>query len=164
MANPFEILWSDGSGNPITNAWFPVGFPGTSSEAKGIQMTTNAISLQTFESLQDVQLFLTGDADSLEIVQNQWPVISSTNTGLNGGYDISFDNGQTYTRFTPTAGLVSNPSTWITVPATAIGSGAIDGQLSAFDTAHFLLRVVVPPSATNFQVFNVVLSANFNIL
>lgn len=165
MANPFQLLWYDGSGNILPSARFPIAFPGVTSPPQLIQLRTNAIALQTYETLQSMAFFLVGDSDDINIVQNIWPSLgNSSQVGLNGGYDISFDSGRTFVRFDSTHGLLSDPSSWIPMPAKAIGSQGLDGVLGAFDTAHLILRVVVPPGATQYQSFNMKLGVSFDIV
>lgn len=165
MADPFQIIWLDGSGNPLPAAVFPIQFPGTTTPPQLVQMRTNAAHLQTYETLEGVAFFLVGDTDDLNIVQNVWPTLGgSSQSGLNGGYEISFDSGRTFVRFDATHGVQSDKSTWITLPAEAIGSQGIIGTLGAFDTAHLIVRAVVPPGATDFRSFAIQLGAGFDII
>lgn len=165
MSTPFQLIWSDVSNNILTTSGFPIGFPGTSSQAQQLQVKSNASSLQTFETLKNVALFLTGDAADVNVVQNIWPFLGGiSKPELNGGYDISFDFGRTYVRFDSTHGLEADPNTWINLPAESIGSQGADGTLGAFDTAHLLVRVVVPPGAIQFQLLNVSLGIDFDVI
>lgn len=165
MADPFIIVWLDGSGNPLPAAVFPIGFPGTTTPAQLVQMRTNAVHLQTYETLEGIAFFLVGDATDINIVQNIWPTLgSASQSGLNGGYEMSFDNGRTYIRFDATHGVQSDSTTWIQLPKEAIGSQGIDGVLGAFDTAHLIVRAVVPPGATQYQSFNIQLGLGFDVI
>ncbi len=162
---PFQLIWTDESNNVLTEQAFPIGFPGTTSVPEQLQVHTNAATLQTYETLTGVKFFLTGDADDLNIIQNIWPSLGgSTRPELNGGLDISFDFGQTYTRFDSTHGLETDPSSWIPLPAEAVGAQGTDETLDAFSTAHFILRYVIPPGATQFEKFDIRLALDFDII
>jgi hypothetical protein len=162
---PFQLIWSNSFNVPITAAGFPVSFPGTTSTAQLLEVATNAITLQTYESLVQVGFFLVGDADDINTVQFVWPTLGgATKPQLNGGVDISFDSGQTYTRFDPTHGVQSNPSTWIPLPAISVGAQGTDETIGAFDISHFIVRYVIPPGATQFGILNISLGLGFDIL
>lgn len=153
-----DDAWVDGA---LT---FPVTFPGRFSEAKKVTLRSSARDSNTLETLTNVKLFLTGDPDDINIVQQDWPTVDITHPELNGGLEISFDDGRTYTRFSATAGLQSNSATWITLPAEAVGLNGLDGQLGPFDQAHMLLRYKIPPGADQFRIFDVRLGASFDIV
>lgn len=162
---PFQIIWSDVANNVLTQSWFQIGFPNTSSLPQQLQVRSNAAALRTFETLTGVKLYLTGNPVDLNVVQNIWPTLGGvTRPELNGGYDISFDFGRTYIRFDSTHGLESNPGTWITLPVEAIGQQGTAGVLGAFDAAHLVVRVVVPPGAVDFRKLDVQLTMDFDIL
>lgn len=168
---PFQVFWTDASGNeikgpdnPTGTYMFPVVFPGTSSLATQIQMRTNARDLQSYETVQNVSFYLSGNATDVNTVQNVWPVISSSQSQLNGGFDISFDFGRTYIRFNNTTGVLGDPSSWILLPAEAIGSQGVDGQLGAFDSATMIIRLVIPPSATEYKILNIELGVDFDVI
>jgi hypothetical protein len=165
MSIPFQIVWSDVSNNILTAEAFPINFPGQSTTPAQLQVRSNAVTLQTYETLVGVKFFLTGDPDDINIVQNIWTTIGgSTRPELNGGVDISFDFGQTYIRFDITHGLESAPSTWIPLPAEAVGAQGADQTLGAFDTAHIIIRYVIPPGATQYEKFDIRLGIDFDIL
>jgi len=165
MSTPFEIIWTDVSNNVLGVSWFPIGYPATISMPQQLQAHTNAATLQTFETLENVKFFLTGDPDSVDIVQNIWPTLGgSSRPDLNGGYDISFDYGRTYIRFDSTHGVEGSPATWISLPAEAVGAQGADGTLGAFDTAHFIVRVVIPPGADQYGELNISLGIDFDII
>lgn len=162
---PFQLIWSDVSNNVLTSSFFPVSFPGTSSPPLQLQVRSNAIDLGTFETLTGVKFYLTGNASDINIVQNIWTTLgSSTRPELNGGVDISFDFGTTFTRFDINNGVQSNPSTWISLPAEAVGQQGSDNTLGPFDTAHLLIRIVVPPGATQFKKLDIKLALGFDII
>jgi hypothetical protein len=165
MSVPFQLLWTDASNNVLPIDWFPISFPGTVSSPIQVQVRSNAGALQTYETLTNVKFFLTGDPDDVNTVQNIWPFLGSVSKPeLNGGYEISFDFGRTYTRFSTTMGLETDPSTWIPLPVEAVGSQGTDQTLGAFDTAHLIVRVVVPPGATQFKALDIRLGLDFDII
>lgn len=165
MSIPFQLIWTDVSGNNLSQSWFPIGFPNTSSPSQQLQVKSNAITLGTFETLTNVKVFLTGNGDDLQAVQNEWPVLGGAiKPELNGGYDVSFDFGRTYTRFDSQHGLETDPNTWITLPQQAIGVQGVDGVLGAFDIAHLLVRVIVPPGATEYRKLDIRLALDFDII
>jgi hypothetical protein len=169
--SPFYLIWQyndavirgqqDGSwvDGELT---FPVSFPGEYSSALRVTLRSSARDTGTFETLQGLKLYLQGS--DAAVVQQQWPVISADRPELNGGFEISFDNGRTYTRFDATHGLESNVSTWLTVPASAIGLDGQNGILGPFDQAHFLVRYRIPPTATLFGKLDIRLAAGFDIV
>src|SRR5271166_5163027 len=126
MSVPVQLIWSDVSNNILSTATFAIGFPGTTSAPYQLQVRSNAADLQTFETLVNCKFFLTGDPNDINTVQGIWPTLGGvTKPELNGGVDISFDFGQTYTRFSLTQGLESNPSTWVPLPSTAVGTQGV---------------------------------------
>jgi hypothetical protein len=148
--------WADGA---LT---FPVSFPGRYSDALLITLRSSARDSHTFETLNNVKLFLLGS--DVPVVQKQWPVLDATRPEMNGGFEISFDNGRNYIRFDANNGLETNPATWITIPASAIGLDGADGILGPFDQAHFLVRYKVPPQVTLFKVLDIRLAASFDVV
>lgn len=162
---PFQIVWSDVSNNILTQQWFPIGFPGTVSPPQQLQVRSNAADLQTFETLTGVKFYLTGDPDDVNAVQNIWPTLGGANKPeLNGGFEISFDFGRTYTRFNQETGLQSDPSTWIPMPVEAVGTQGSAETLGAFDTAHLIVRYIIPPGAVQFQKLDIRLALDFDII
>lgn len=165
MSTPFQLIWSDVSNNILTTQAFPIGFPGTVSIPHLLQVRSNAAALQTFETLTGVRFFLTGDPNDINTVQNIWPSLGGpSKPELNGGVDISFDFGQTYIRFDATNGVENEPSTWILLPIEAVGAQGAAQTLGAFDTAHLILRYIVPPGAAQFKKLDVRLAMDFDIL
>ncbi|HVI40920.1 MAG TPA: hypothetical protein VM577_09690, partial [Anaerovoracaceae bacterium] len=157
--------WKDVSNNVLEQAWFPIGFPNTTSKPQQLQVSSNAASLQTFETLTDVKLFLTGNTDDLQVVQSVWPNLGGpTRPELNGGYEISFDFGRTFIRFDTSHGLESDPLTWIPLPVEAVGVQGRAGTLGAFDAAHLIVRVIVPPGAVDYRKLDVKLAMDFDII
>lgn len=162
---PFQLIWTDASNNTLTQATFPISFPGVITPPQQLQVHSNAAALQTFETLIDVKFYLTGTAADVNTVQNVWTTLGPANQPqLNGGYDISFDYGQTYSRFNATTGVQSKPLTWIPLPAKAVGIQGANQTLGAFDIAHLMIRMVIPPGITQFQKMDVRLGMDFDII
>lgn len=165
MSTPFQLVWSDVSNNILTQKWFPISFPATTSIPQQLQVRSNASTLQTFETLTGVKFFLTGDPTDVDTVQNIWPNLGDINKPeLNGGVEISFDFGRTYTRFDQTHGLESSPATWISLPVEAVGTQGAFETLGAFDTAHLIVRYVIPPGAIQFKSLDIRLALDFDII
>lgn len=162
---PFSIIWTDVSGNVLPSASFPIAFPGTHSPPQQLQVSSNATALQTFETLIGVRFFLTGDANDVNIVQNLWPSMGGpSQPHLNGGYDVSFDFGSSYVRFDSTNGVEANPTSWIPLPVEAVGAQGIAQTLGAFDVAHLIIRVIIPPGAIQYKKLDIRLGIDFDII
>jgi hypothetical protein len=73
-------------------------------------------------------------------------------------------NGLTWNRFSNTVGLQSTPSTWLPLPQEAVGSVGTAGQIGAFDTAHMLVRYVIPPSVSLTKVLDVQLQVDCDVV
>ena len=131
---------------------FEVTTPGTLTEPITLVFYTDGDI--PVSNLINIKLYLNGDPTSLDILTNQWPYIQLDRPDLNGGLEISTDQGRTFTRFNQTYGYLSNPTTWITLPATATAYSTEDGVLSSIDTGTIQLRLVIPPGATQFMKFN----------
>ncbi len=165
MSVPFQLVWSDVSNNILTQQWFPIGFPATTSQPQQLQVRSNAAALSTFETLTGVTFFLTGDPIDVDTVQNIWPTLGGlTKPELNGGLDISFDFGRTYIRFDSTHGVEGIPNTWIPMPIEAVGSQGAAETLGAFDTAHLIVRYVIPPGAIQYKQLDIRLALDFDII
>lgn len=165
MPTPFKLIWSDISNNILSAGFFPVAFPGIVNQPQQLQVQSNASALQTFNTLVNVKFFVTGNPDDVNVVQNIWPTLGgTTKPELNGGLDISFDFGRTYIRFDPKNGVESKPKTWIPLPAEAIGTSGADQTIGAFDTAHLIVRYIIPPGANQYKKFNIQLALDFDIL
>lgn len=153
--------WVDG------NLAFPVGFPGQQNTTQTVVLSSSAGSEGTLETLNNVRLYLTGDLGDLAIVQGLWPALgdaySPPRPEMNGGFDISFD-GSNYIRFSTLVGLASDPTTWLTVPAVAIGQNGADGVLGPYSTATMFLRYVIPPTVTTYKTFNIQLAVDMDIV
>ena len=174
--NPSYFVWSQ-NGTMLrgyaNGSWvegslvFPVGFPGTVGTPQVLTLQSSASAQGSLETFKNVRFYLTGDPDDLALVQGLWPVLgnaySPARADLNGGFEISFD-GSNYTRFSNTVGLQSDPSTWLTLPAIAIGSNGADGVLGAYDTAQIFVRYNVPSVANIFKIFNIQLAVDADIV
>jgi hypothetical protein len=175
---PFYLIWKqngiiltgkDNSGNYINNASvFDINYPGNISEPQVLTVSSSAQTEQTFNTLKNVGIYLTGDPVSLEIVQQLWPTLGNgfvpVRTDLNGGFQISFDGGRNYTTFDPSTGVEGSPDTYIPLPGLAVGINGEDGTLGAFDTATFIVRILIPPGAVEYQQLKIALALDFNIL
>ena len=171
---PFYLVWGQNSAQLKGydgQQWvegqlaFPVSFPGDTTDPQFITLQSSAAKNQTFETLIGVGFYLIG-ADA-PMVQTQWPYLgngySPARPSLNGGFEISFDGGQSWTRFTTSVGWQQNRSTWIPLPQIAIGSVGLAGQLSPYDVAHLAVRYVLPPNLSLNKVLDVQLAVGFEI-
>ena len=145
---------------------FPITFPGRITEALPLRLRSSAWDIQSLQILTNVRLYLTGAG--VPIVQELWPTYGDAYTParpeLNGGFELSFDSGRTWTRFSKTVGHQDDPATWVVVPACAIGLDGQDGVLGPFDQARLLARYVIPPQADQFQVFDIRLAVDVDII
>jgi hypothetical protein len=175
MAKPFYLIWQEGTtvleGYDGAN-WidgqltFPIVFPGVTTTLLALSLSSSASVNLTFETLINVAFYLTGsDAPT---VQGEWPYITdaygNATASVTGGVEISFDNGLTWNRFSNTVGLESTPSTWLPLPQEAVGSVGTAGQIGAFDTAHMLVRYVIPPSVSLTKVLDVQLQVDCDVV
>jgi hypothetical protein len=175
----FYVIWQQNGVllqgvNPIGGSWtanplvFPVSFPGQVSIPQSATLRSSARDTNTLETLVGVKVYLTGLAADIAIVQSQWPYLGNAFTParpeLNGGVEISFDQGRSYTRFSNEVGLEATPSTWITLPAISVGLNGIAGQLGPFDQAHMLVRFNIPQGATLYKVPDIRIAADFDII
>ena len=177
MASSFYLIWQKGDkiirGNDGTD-WvdgsltFPIAFPGKDSDTIPVTLHTSARDTQTFETLIGVKLYLTGSQADISLVQQQWPYMgnaySPIRPELNGGFEISFNGGRSFQRFSKEVGNEAEPASWVPLAAEAVGANGIDGQLGPFDVAYLLVRYRLPPQISSFRVFNVQLAADFDIV
>lgn len=166
MAPGFFLIWSRNfsvlvgkNGNEFLQkpAIHGISFPGNSTNPISINVKSSASQNHTFETLKNVQLYITGPASQIKTIQLDWPA-------LGGGLQISFDEGKTYNTFTTTYGYYADSSTWVTLPAIAVGLNGIAGTLGPFDSASMLLRYVIPEGATQLSVFELALTADFDVI
>jgi hypothetical protein len=175
MANPFYLIWQEGStvlegysnGDWIDGQLtFPIVFPGVTTPAQALSLSSSASTNLTFETLINVAFYLTGS--DAPVVQDEWPYLTdaygNATPAVTGGVEISFDNGLTWNRFSNTVGLASTPSTWLALPQEAVGSVGTAGQIGAFDTAHMLVRYVIPPSVTLTKILDVQLQVDCDVV
>lgn len=162
--NGTVIRGFDGAQEVNGSLFMPISFPGSIGMQQAITLSTSALQDGTFDTLQGVKLYLTGDPDDVNTVQMIWPYLNNQRQDLNGGLEISFDNWVSVTRFDKYNGNFADPSTWIVLPAKSIGLYGIDGTLGAFDTAHIMIRYTVPPGADQNQVMNIWLEADFDVV
>lgn len=158
------LVWTQGNGVLIgrVNLVFQeneaiqgISFPNNETIPVNVRMASSAHDLHTFDTLRNVKLFLTGPANQIATVQGVWPT-------QGGGLFISYDGGRSYTPFSTSYGYEADPSTWVLLPATSIGLGGQDGILGPFDSANFVLKYIIPEQATQFQVYDVALTADFD--
>jgi hypothetical protein len=173
-----DLIWKlngntlkDGTiNNPLV---FPVVFPATVGTSQTIAMTSSATIDGTFSTLENVKLYLQGDPDQIDTLLNVWTNYGTNSVpqrpDLNGGIEISFDNGSTFTRLGSAPdgtriGFPDEQTTWITLPASCIVPGALAGTLGPVDIAMFSVRYIVPPLADQFQIFNVRIEVSFDVV
>ena len=142
-------------------------FPGQTTLAQAITVTSSALYDGLDETLTNVKFYLDGDPASLVIIQGLWPT-------QGGGMQISFDQGLTYLTFLqgPSGlGDKNYPATWITSQETLVTvvSGipvdlSAPGIIYATESLNLLLRMVVPAQATQYQVYLPTLQCDFDII
>ena len=167
--NNGTILTSDEGGVSLNNTLsFNINYPGSTTEVQTLSVTSSASIEQTFNTLINVKVYLTGDSTSLEIVQDIWPTLGNgyypQRPELNGGFEISFDGGSTFIRFDSITGKQDLPATWITLLGSAVGINGEDGVLGAFDTATLLVRFTIPPGSVEYQKLNIGLALDFDVI
>src|SRR5271163_887103 len=166
MANPgFYLVWTQGTAILVgesngvfeqNEAVFGISFPNQQTPPLAVNLASSARQNSGFDTLNSTKLYLTGPAEEVAIVQGLWP-------SLGGGLQISFDGGLTYHTFSTTYGYQNDPTTWVLIPESAIGLDATSGQLGPFDSANFLLQYVIPEAATQYQIYDVALTCDFDV-
>src|SRR5208282_821354 len=131
-----------------------ITFPTQATLPINVRMSSSSHDLGVFDTFRNIKLYLTGDANQIAIIQGLWPV-------QGGGLFISYDGGKTYKVFSTTYGYESDPTTWVLLPAVAVGLGGHDGILGPFDSANLVLKYVIPEQATQYDIYNVSLTADF---
>jgi len=162
MPSDFSFIWTkdgvEAYGPDTSDGWrFPISFAGAMTDPVNFVLTTTALASQNYETAHNLKFYLAGAAADVDLVQNQWPAQS-------GGLDISFDRGQSWTRFSPTAGLFSVPATWLMLPVGATGHATQDGVLDPFDTAQLMLRFVIPAQWTGTRLLSLQLGIDCDIV
>lgn len=171
----FYLIWQYGesllrgyeNGGWVENKLsFRISFPGRVSDALPVTLRSSARDSHTFETLKAVKFYLTGS--DVPVVQEQWPYLGNAfnpaRAELNGGFELSFDGGRTWNRFSREVGYEKNPATWLDLPSNAVGAGAVAGQLGPFDRARLLVRYVIPPKVDLFKVLDIQLAVDFDIV
>jgi hypothetical protein len=160
----FNLVWSQNSEN-ISQLTFPITFPGVTTDGLPVLLLTSAALNQTFETLTSVAFYLIGS--DVPVVQGEWPYLgnaySPARPDLNGGFEISFDGGNTWKRFNKTLGWQSDRSTWISLDQEAIGSAGFTGQLGPYDVANLVVRYVIPPGVTLSKILDVQLAVGCEV-
>lgn len=157
----YQLIWTTNGTASTGEVYFSVAFPATTSTLVTLTVSSPASTNNTTETLENVCFYLAGpDATLLQ----SWTAMSATQTNLNGGVQISFDSGSTWTTFNSTNGLQSDNSTWIPLPGSAISAIAPDGELAPYDTGTMLLRLVIPPSFSDYRVLTFLLGVDFDIV
>jgi hypothetical protein len=133
-----------------------ITFPSNSTAPVNVRMSSSSHDLQTFDTFRNVKLYLTGDPNQIATVQGLWPT-------QGGGLFISYDGGKTYTPFTTTYGYEADPTTWVLLPAVAVGLGGLNGILGPFDSANLVLKYVIPEQADQYQIYDIQLTADFDV-
>jgi hypothetical protein len=192
VPNPFTITWEQNGSilhgyglvetSPPAEEYiegsliFPISFPSVTTNPIQVTLKSSALANGTFDILSNVRFYLSGDPDDLNIVQNIWPNLdfsfSPPLPELSGGLQISFDgvNWTTFSIAQPDVagsvgvGDINDSTTWLLLPALAIGPNGSDGVLGPFDVATIYLRYVIPPGATQYQVFDVSLSIDCDVV
>jgi hypothetical protein len=133
-----------------------ITFPSHETTPVNVRMSSSSHDLQTFDTFRNVKLYLTGDPKQIAVVQGVWPT-------QGGGLFISYDGGKTYTAFSTTYGYEAAPSTWVLLPAVAVGLNGLNGVLGPFDSANLVLKYVIPEQATQYDIYNIQLTADFDV-
>lgn len=161
----FFLEWDQGSSTLVgivdkvfqeQEAVAGISFPSNSTIPITVSLSSSARSLQTFDNLINTKLYLTGDPEQIQNIQTIWPT-------QNGGLYISYDGGKTYNVFSTTYGYESIPSTWPIVPAVSIGLDAEDGFIGPYASANFVLQYIIPPQATQYQIYDIYLGVSFDV-
>jgi hypothetical protein len=173
--NDFYLIWTYNTqevtgynsgwvNNPV---YFPISYPGITTGVYSMTLQSSALSTGTMETVTNVSFYLDGDALDLQIVRDLWTVLGNvavpSRPELSGGVEISFDNGNTFTRFDSNVGNKNLPETWIPLPASATSSG-IAGQIGPYDIATMLVRWVIPPGATEYKLFQVGVNVDCDVI
>lgn len=160
------LIWDQGTGVLVgqVNLVFQenaaiqgITFPNNQTIPVNITLASSARDLQTFDIFTNVRLYLTGDSTQIATIQGVWPT-------QGGGLFISYDGGRTFVPFTTTYGYEADPTTWVLLPAAAVGLNGMDGILGPFDSANLVLKYVIPEQATQYQIYNIALTADFDVL
>lgn len=166
MSNPFQLVWRDSSGKVLERMTFPITYPGVVTDSFLLSLQSSAASNLTFESLINVAFYLIGS--DVGMVQGRWPYITDAygdaSDTVTGGFEASFDNGLTWSRFSKTVGWQADPTTWITLPAASVGFAGVAGQISALESARLMVRYVIPPSVNIARALDISIAVDCDIV
>jgi hypothetical protein len=154
----FYFIWRR-DGALASNYRFPISFSGEITDAVSFTLSTSAQSLQTYETVQNVKFYLTGDPNDVNLVQELWP-----NLNPSGGLDVSFDGGNSWTRFSQSVGLASDPVSWLLLPQAAVGIGGLAGRLSPTETASLQVRLTIPAGNPTTKILNLELAVDCDVV
>ena len=192
MSMPFNLLWKQNglvirgyqNGADVNGPLvFPVGFPTKTSGPLNITLQSSAQANNTLDILSNVKLYLTGNSEDLGIIQGMgqsstlgWPnlgfAFDPPRSWMNGGLQISFD-GINWTTFSSVqsnapgsvgVGDQTDPTTWLLIPAIAMGVSGTDGTIGPFDIANIYLQYVVPSTANNYEIPIIYLTVDADIV
>lgn len=156
----FNLQWVLNNSPAASDLYFDVTFPNRTSDVLTLSLASPASSTSTQEILTNVSIYLDGpDADLLL----SWTHLS-VKDNFNGGLEISQNGGRDWVRFNLTAGNKQDSTTWIILSATSIGALGQDGVLNPYDTATILLRVVVPPSFSDYRILAFNIGVDFDVI
>jgi hypothetical protein len=127
---------------------FGVVVPGQTIGPLTVDLQSSTFLQGTMYVLSGIQFYLDGDAATVALLNTTWPA-------MNGGIELSFDDGQTWIRFT-------QPGQRIPLPPTSVLDQL--GQLQPAETAQFLLRLVVPAAANPNGLNQLRLGVEFDVL
>lgn len=128
----------DLDGNYINNDLFHgILRPGDTSVLQEVWIQNSASIRGTKEIFRNARIYLDIPDSLIPKYLETWP-------GQGGGVQISFDSGSNWITLSSTQGNPSDSSTWVGIPAAAIGSNAEAGVLNPNDVAVIWLRVKVP--------------------
>ena len=152
MVPPFYIIWDGPAGelhsfNVMTGAWqdnpltYGVCFPGDTTVSQNVTLTGSGLRRRSYETLVNTSLFLAGDTATLAAIQ--------------GWAQVSFDEGATFQPLTTLPLLI---------PGIAMGRNGVDGQIGPFDTAGFLVNVVIPKSYSQYRTLNFRIAVDCDVI
>lgn len=144
---------------------FPIGFAGRVTAPQAVTLRSSARDTATYETVSGVRFYLSGS--DLSLVQETWPYYGDAFTParpeLNGGFELSFDGGTIWNRFSREVGYKTAITTGLWLPAIAIGATGLDATLGPFDLAHMLLRFQIPAQDTVFKKLDIQLNVDCDI-
>jgi hypothetical protein len=130
-----------------------LAFPLSLTTPATAYLSTNSFLTTNF-LLANVKFFLTGDADTVALLQSWAPA---------AGLQISFDSGINWKTFSLAYGNAADPTTWILMPASAVSSIGADGQIGPFDTASLQFRLQAPPTLPSYGLYAVQIGVDCDV-